>query len=122
MNWLAEIWHFVLGWPAADVLVGAAAVAIAVLEPPLIAALIPDLRKWAIAVAVVAFTFLSISGKYYHDGIAVKQAEWDAALAAEAASGAKILGDAELAARADTPDSLRNDKWNRDNRNGPDVR
>lgn len=114
MNWLSEAWHFAFGWPSVDVLIGAAAIAIAALEPPLIAAVIPDLRKWMICVAVVAFTFLSISGKYYHDGIAVKQAEWDQALAAEAANGEKARSDAVAAVSSEPPDGMRNDPRNRD--------
>lgn len=116
--WLSEIWHFFFGWPGVDVLVGIAAAAVAVLEPAFIAVLIPDLRKWAIGVAILAFSLTAISGKFFNDGIAVKQAEWDTALAREVGDGAKILSDAERAARNDTPDSLRNDGWNRGRRDG----
>lgn len=110
------IFNFLFGWASIDMLVGFAAVAVAVLEPAIISALIPDLRKWAIATAVVAFTCMGILAHGYSSGLAEKQGEWNAALAKEVSSGAKILSDAERDARSDTPDSLRNDKWNRGSR------
>lgn len=82
LSLLQEGWHFVFGWAGLDILVGAAAVAIAVLEPPIIAAIIPDLRKWAIAAAVVAFTCTGLIAYGYKNGIDEKQAEWDRAKSA----------------------------------------
>lgn len=121
MQWIESFWHFVFGWPSVCVLVGAAAVAVAILEPKQLDA-ITDLRKWAICVAVIAFSLTAIAGKYYDDGLKEKQRQWDVALQREATDGAKILSDAERAARADTPDSLRNDSWNRGSRDKPVVR
>lgn len=121
MMWLASLWHFVFGWPAVTVLVGMGATAVAILEPKQLDA-ITDLRKWAICVAVVAFSLTVIAGKFYDDGLTEKQRQWDAALAKEAVSGAKILDDARRDARADTPDSLRNDSWNRSRRDRAIVR
>lgn len=74
MSWVAEAFHFVFGWAGLDILVGAAAVAIAVLEPPI--------RKWAIAVAVVAFTCTGLIAHGYQNGLDEKQAEWDRAKSA----------------------------------------
>ena len=120
---LESAWHFVFGWPAVAVLIGIAATAAAVFSENIIVKFaIPDLRKWAVVVAVIAFSFTAIAGKFYNDGLSEKQRQWDADLAREATSGAKILLDAERAARSDTPDSLRNDSWNRGNRKRPDVR
>lgn len=42
------------------------------------------------------------------------QKQWDAGLRQEAEDGEKILRDAERDSARDTPDSLRNDPWNRD--------
>lgn len=114
MNWLAEIWHFLFGWPAVDIVVGCSCIAVAVFEPAIVAKFIPNLRPYAIATAVVAFTLLSVAGKNYNDGIAVKQAEWDAALAAEAVSGEKARSDAVAAVSSEPPDGVRNDPRNRD--------
>lgn len=121
VSWLSEIWHFLFGWPAVDILIGAACVAIAVLEPPIIATIIPDLRKWAIAGAVVAFTFLTISGKFYHDGIAFKQAEWDSALAKQVEQGEADRAAAVAAEPAATSDrSVFNDDPDNRDRSGAD--
>jgi hypothetical protein len=120
MGWLESLWHFVFGWPSVAFLIGAAAAAIAVFEPKQLDA-ITDLRKWAIVVAIIAFSFTAIAGKYYHDGIAELQRQWSESLAKEAHDGAKILDDAERDAGSDTPDRLRNDSWNRDLRNGAPV-
>jgi hypothetical protein len=123
MSAIESAWHFVFGWPAVAVLIGIAATAAAIFsENIIIKFAIPDLRKWAICVAVVAFSFTAIAGKYYNDGLAEKRRQWDADLEREAANGAKILLDAGRDARSDTPDSLRNDSWNRGNRKRPDVR
>lgn len=115
MNAFASIGHFFFGWPSLAVIVGIVCLVIATLEPPIIAAIIPDLRKWAIAVAVVAFTFTSIAGKYYHDGINERQSQWDAAVAQEAANGEKAHVDAVATVRTKPPSSVRNDARNRDN-------
>ena len=80
-----------------------------------IAAIIPDLRKWAIAVAVVAFSLTAIAGKYYDDGLAEKQHQWDAALALETVAGNAARSEAVATVERSTPDSVRNDKRNRDN-------
>lgn len=93
-NALASIGHFFFGWPSLSILVGIGALVIATLEPPIIAAIIPDLRKWSIAVAVVAFSLTSIAGKYYDDGIKERQSQWDAAVAKEAVNGDKARTDA----------------------------
>jgi hypothetical protein len=93
-NALASIGHFFFGWPSVSILVGVAALVIATLEPPIIAAIIPDLRKWSIAVAVIAFSLTSIAGKYYDDGLTEKQRQWDAAVTRETANGEKARVDA----------------------------
>jgi len=94
MFWIQSLWHFVFGWPSVAVLVGVACTALAVLEPPIIATIIPDLRKWAIAVAVVAFTFTGIAGKYYNDGLNEKKRQWDEAISREAGNGEAARDDA----------------------------
>jgi len=113
--WAADVWHFLFGWASVAILVGIGAIVIAALEPPIIAALIPDLRKWAIAVAVVAFSLTTIAGKYYDDGLTEKQRQWDDALSQEAVAGNAAHSEAVATVKRDTPDRLRNDKRNRDN-------
>jgi hypothetical protein len=110
------IWAFLFGWAAIDMLVGFAAVAVAVLEPAIIAALIPDLRKWAIATAVVAFTCMGILTHGYSNGLAEKQHEWDAALAQAAIDGEKARAKAVADVPADTTDRgvFSDDPFNRD--------
>ena len=113
--WAADVWHFLFGWASVAILVGIGAIVIAALEPPIIAALIPDLRKWAIAVAVVAFSLTTIAGKYYDDGLSEKQHQWDAATAQEAVNGEKARAAAVGSVTAESPSSVRNDPRNRDN-------
>jgi hypothetical protein len=113
---LNSLWHFIYSSASVATLIGYGAAAVAVLLPKQLD-FITDLRKWAIVVAVIAFSYTSVAGKFYNVGLAVKQAQWDAALVREAKDGDKILKDAERDSRADTPDSLRNDSWNRDNWN-----
>lgn len=115
IGWFESLWHFFFGWPSVAIIVGIIAVVIAFLEPPVVAALIPDLRKWAIAVAVVAFSLTTIAGKYYHDGLAEKQQQLDAALARETANGEAARANAVRSVRAATPSSVRHDARNRDN-------
>lgn len=121
MMWLDSLWHFVWSSASIGTLVGAAATAVAILQPKQLDRF-TDLRKWMVVVAVVAFSYTSVAGKFYHDGLSVKQAQWDEALRTEAGDGAKILSDARRDAARDTPDSLRNDSWNRDNWVKPGVR
>ena len=115
MNWIELAWHFLIGWAGIDILIGSACVAVAVLEPPIVAALIPDLRKWAVAGAVVAFTLTGAIAYGYRNGSDEKQRQWDAALARELELGEK----ARKAAERDVPDiadrrMLRGDPDNRD--------
>lgn len=91
---LLSLWHFIFGWPSVAILVGAAATAIAILEPPAIALLIPNLRRLAIIVAVVAFSITAIMGKYYNDGLNEIKAQIDAGLAREAVQGEAAHDDA----------------------------
>lgn len=115
MNWLREIWEFLFGWPSVSILIGCAATAIAILEPPLVAKFIPNLRTVAIYAAVAAFSYTAVAGKYFNDGIAVKQAEWDAAISKEADRGEAARTDAVASVPAVTSDRsmFRGDPWNR---------
>src|SRR5581483_3304496 len=99
VNWLGLAWHFLFGWAGIDMLIGAACVAVAVLEPPIVAVIIPDLRKWAIAGAVVAFTLTGAISYGYKNGSDEKQRQWDAALSRELELGEK----ARAAAERDVP-------------------
>jgi NhaP-type Na+/H+ or K+/H+ antiporter len=99
MNWLFgwsihAAWEYIASTATLANLIGAAAVAVAILLPkPL--DFITDLRKWAIVVAVIAFGYSSVLLKGYSDGLAVKQSEWDAAVAREAESNEAARAEAE---------------------------
>jgi hypothetical protein len=111
----ANIWNLLLGSFSLATLIGMAAAAVAVLSPPFLSALIPNLRWIAVYVALGAFSYSFVAGKFYHDGLTAEQSEWDAALAREAVDGEKARRDAERSVARDTPDSLRTDPRNRDN-------
>jgi hypothetical protein len=91
---LHSLWNFLFGWAGIDMLIGFAAVAVAVLTPPAVVAFIPDLRKWAIGAAVVAFTLMGAIAHGYKNGLDEKQRQWDAALAREQVNGEKARSDA----------------------------
>lgn len=112
--WLNSIWHYVVSSAALSTLIGGAAVAIAVLLPKQFD-WITDLRKWAIVVAVCAFSYSLIYGWGYRHGLQVKQDQWDAALVTEFERGTKAGDDAANTVRGDTPKRVRDDQWNRDN-------
>lgn len=114
-SWLQLIWHFLFGWAGIDMLIGFACVAVAVLTPPAITVFIPDLRKWAVYGAVVAFTLTGAIAYGYKNGSDEMRRQWDAALVREFDTGEKILRDSVRDARSDTPERMRNDRWNRDN-------
>jgi hypothetical protein len=86
MNWLALAWHFVFGWAGIDMLIGFAAVAVAVF--------VPLFRRWAIATAIVAFTCMGCIAYGYNEGLKETKRQWDAALAREAAAGNQARSDA----------------------------
>ena len=94
MNFLSLAWHFLFGWAGIDLLIGIACVAVAILEPPIVAVLIPDLRKWAIAGAVVAFTLTGAITYGYKNGSDEKQRQWDAALVRELELGERARSSA----------------------------
>lgn len=96
-------------------LIGCGAVAVAILTPPLIARFIPNLRVTAIYVAIGAFSYSFVAGKFYNAGLSQKQIEWDASLANEARDGETARSDAERTVRAEPPDVVRRDPRNRDN-------
>ena len=81
--------------------------------PPVLTALLPQLRTYAIATAVVCFTISSIAGKFYHDGLSVKQAQWDAANKKTDATAVKARTDAEQSIGDTVPDGVR-DRYERD--------
>lgn len=112
MNWLDSLWHFVFSSASLGTIIGGSAIAIAILLPPALTVFLPQLRLYAIIVAVVAFSFTSIAGKFYNDGLSVKQAQWDAALKATEAEGVKARTDAQSAVDSG---KLRDDRNDRDN-------
>jgi len=114
-GWLDSLWHFIFSSASLWTIGGCLAVAIAVLMPPVLTALLPQLRTYAIAAAIVCFTITSIAGKFYHDGLSVKQAQWDKAKAASVTVSEKARANAERDVSHDTPEQLRNDPDNRDN-------
>jgi hypothetical protein len=114
MGWLEALWHFFFGWPSVTILVGVAAVVIAVIEPPFLDALIPNLRKFAILVAVVAFSITAIMGKYYNDGLNEIKAQVNDGLVRETAQGEAAHDNAVRTVDTAGARGLQNDRWNRD--------
>jgi hypothetical protein len=113
-------WHLLASTFSIATLVGVGAVFIAVLTPAIpqfwpLTKIGSHLRAFAIYVAIGAFSYSTVAGKFYHDGLAVKQAEWDAAKDAEAKNGERARSDAQRDIRDDTPDDVRRDPRNRDN-------
>ena len=118
MSILHVVWNYLFGWAGVDILIGFAAVAVAVLTPAFITKFIPDLRKWAIAAAVVAFTLAGAIAHGYKLGRAELRAEWDAALAREADRGEKARDNAVRRVGPESSDRslFRGDPFNRDRR------
>lgn len=116
-SWLQLAWHFLFGWAGVDMLIGFACVAVAVLTPPAVVVVIPDLRKWAICGAVVAFTLMGSIAYGYKNGSDEKQRQWDAALVKEFDLGEKARASAERSL-PDTADRwlLNDDHFNRNRR------
>lgn len=120
--WLDSLWHFVISSASLGTLVGAAATLVAVFLPKPFDR-ITDLRKWAIVVACIAFSFTAIAGKFFHDGLTVKQAQWDAALDREASKGEKARDDAARTVGPLSADRgvLRGDPFNRNSGTEPEC-
>lgn len=114
IGWLEAAWHFLFGWPSVAILIGIGATVVAVIEPPILDKLIPNLRRFAIIVAVVAFSLTAIMGKYYNDGLSEIKAQVDDGLARESVDGEAAHDDAVRAVTSADPRGLRNDRWNRD--------
>lgn len=102
MFWIEAAWNFLFGWAGVDFLIGLACVAVALFEtwiinsvPAIVAKLIPDLRKWAIAGAVIAFTCMGCIAYGHKNGIDFTRAQWDAAIRKEAVNGEAARADAE---------------------------
>jgi hypothetical protein len=112
--WLQSLWGFLWGWASIDMLIGVAAVAIAVLEPKFMDR-ITDLRKWAICTAVVAFTLAGAIAHGYKNGIDEKQRQWDNALVKEATEGETARTDAvdSVGPVPASRELLRSDPFNR---------
>jgi hypothetical protein len=121
MLWLQSWVSFILSSASITTLIGGAAVAVAILLPKQLD-FITDLRKWAIVVAVVALSYTTVAGKFYHEGLAEKQRQWDNALLQEAANGEEARADAERTVGPESSDRglFRSDPFNR-NRDGKPV-
>jgi hypothetical protein len=119
---IEAVWHFLFGWAGIDMLVGFAAVAIAILEPKQLDA-ITDLRKWAICIAVVAFTLMGAIAHGYKDGFQECKRQWDAALVNETDNGEAARSKAVdfVGPVPASRELLRSDPFNR-NRGEPPVR
>jgi hypothetical protein len=111
---LNSLWHFIASSASVATIVGGIAVAIAILLPKQLD-WITDLRKWAVVVAVCAFGYTFTYSKGYIDGLAVKQAQWDAALSRETGDGETARSDAERTVGPVSPsrELLRSDPFNR---------
>lgn len=121
-SWMQSAGAFLWSWASIDIIVGCVAVAVAVLLPKFVDNF-SDLRKWAITVAVVAFTLAGAIAHGYKNGLAEKQRQWDAALVKEIDGGERAASDAaDFVGPMSTDRSLfRSDPFNRD-RGKPPVR
>lgn len=121
-SWMQSAGAFLWSWASVDIIVGCVAVAVAVLLPKFVDNF-SDLRKWAITVAVVAFTLAGAIAHGYKNGLAEKQRQWDAALVKEIDGGERAASDAaDFVGPMSTDRSLfRSDPFNRD-RGKPPVR
>lgn len=123
MFWIKAAWDFFFGWAGVDFLAGIACVAIAVLQPPIVAKLIPNLRKWAVAGAVVAFTCMGCIAYGHKNGIDFTRAQWDDAVRREGVNGETIRSNAERSvSRTDDRRVFDNDPDNRDRDDVPNGR
>lgn len=107
---MSAIFHLIFGWFGIATLIGIAAVLVAVFSvwigamlPGPLTFLTAHLRHYAILVTIAAFSFTSVAGKFYNDGLKFKQAQWDAAKAA----ALKIGNDAHSGAERDVDGGLR---------------
>lgn len=94
--------HLLFGWFGVATLIGCAAVAVAVFSvwiasvmPVFLVPFTTNLRHCAIAVAIIAFSFTAVSGRYYNEGIKIEKAKWDDAKAAALKTGNDAHSDAE---------------------------
>lgn len=114
MTWsLYSAWNLVWGWFGIANAIGVAAIILALYVPPLpffLSRFSSNLRVIAIYVAIGAFSFSAVAGKFYHDGLAVKQHEWDAAVVAQS----KKVGKAVERARDDANAGGLSDRYDRD--------
>jgi hypothetical protein len=112
---LGAVWALIISSFSIATVVGVIALAIAILEPAIVAALIPDLRKWAILVAVIALGYSAVFTKGMDYGLSVSKNQLDAAVVKESANGEAARAHAVATVRAMPSGSVRNDGWNRDN-------
>lgn len=116
--WLHAAWHFIWSSATIAMTIGVVATAVAILEPKQLDA-VTDLRKWCICIAVIAFSFTAVAGKFYNDGIAFTRAEWAASQLKETDQGEKARDDAVQSVGAEPSDRgvFSSDPFNR-NRGG----
>lgn len=112
---LQSLGAFLWGWASIDIIVGCVAVAVAVLLPKQLD-FVTDLRKWAVMVAVVAFTLAGAIAHGFKNGLAEKQRQWDAAIAREIDRGEEASRNAaDTVGPMSTDRSMfRGDPFNRD--------
>lgn len=113
-----SLWAFVFSSASIATLIGCGALLVAATLPKQLD-FITDLRKWAVVVAAIAFSYTAIAGKFYNDGLAEKQRQWDEAVQREAGKSEEARADAERTIGAESSDRslFRNDPFNR-NRDG----
>jgi uncharacterized protein YacL len=116
MMQLADIWHWITSWWGIMLSYGIAGIWVAALIAAAI--LIPRINLTArivllsvagiIVLCTISFT---VGIKKGADRV---QSDWDYSIEAETKSGTKDRTDAERTVRAQSPDSVRLDPWNRD--------
>lgn len=110
---IAIWWDLLIGWAGIGLVVCALAAAVAILLPPWLDAIVPNLRVVAIVVAIVSGTSTLVYTKGYLNGAAEVQERWDAAKSAAIKAGEKARRDAERDIR-DHPTPRVRDPYRRD--------
>lgn len=105
------IWHFGLG--AGIVII---CVLLWAFTPAFLSKLFPNIQKVLVWVAALTLTIMISTAIGVSLGEKRIQAQWDAALKSEVDAGEQARSEAIATVRAEPPDSVRNDRHNRDNR------
>jgi hypothetical protein len=92
---LGAVWNWFFGWGGIGLTTTIVASLVAFFLPPILTAVIPGLRRFAIEVALVAGFLTFSSGYFFTNGANYVQGKWDAARQLAADNANKSREDAE---------------------------